>query len=602
MLEAEVKDWIRDRLFRETPSNVAVIAPDFRIIEANAAFASTFGDWKGKRCHEVYKGFGKPCPECRAVKTFSDGKVRTFQEIGVDRAGQQIRYMAHIFPIVNEKTGEIPYIIEMSADTTFITELQDRYHILFDRTPCYISIIDRDFRVTQANRKFCDTFGEPSGRYCYQSYKRREEKCENCPAELAFRTGHEHSASQTGVDKDGFKTHYIVTASPLSKALSGEVEYVIEIAVDVTRNHALEAQLKQTFDLQETVIRNSIDAMIAIDGEGKTTIFNPSAEKMFGYSAQSVIGVTGLFEKLGLRELSELRNSNLDSLMVMETSAAAETGEEIPVRLSGARLTSEDRFLGSAAFIQDLREIKRLEEEKITAERLAAVGQTVSGLAHGIKNIITGLEGGLYVMQTGLRKSEVEKVQKGLEMLDGNISRISRFVKEFLSFARGREPEVTMSSPNGIAAEVYDLYKEASVREGIELEFAPGSCVGDAPFDPEGIHTCLANLVSNAIDACQMSDKSSKKVSLSSAERDGAIIFEVTDNGIGMECEIKKKVFTSFFSTKGTHQGTGLGLLITRKIIQEHGGKVEIDSETGVGSTFRIILPRKSLPKPKPTG
>ena len=120
-------------------------------------------------------------------------------------------------------------------------------------------------------------------------------------------------------------------------------------------------------------------------------------------------------------------------------------------------------------------------------------------------------------------------------------------------------------------------------------------------MDPQGIHTCIANLVSNAIDACQMSDTNKPTITFSLVEKDAVICYEIKDNGCGMDYEVKKKIFTNFFTTKGSGQGTGLGLLTTRKIVQEHGGKISFESALGKGSVFRLEFPRKRLPVPEET-
>ena len=111
------------------------------------------------------------------------------------------------------------------------------------------------------------------------------------------------------------------------------------------------------------------------------------------------------------------------------------------------------------------------------------------------------------------------------------------------------------------------------------------------------MHTCLTNLVSNALDACETSDHASGHVTVSTYERMGVLVFEVTDDGVGMDYEVKTKVFTNFFSTKALRKGTGLGLLTTRKTVQEHGGRVSFESVEGAGSTFRLEFPRSRLPK-----
>jgi PAS domain S-box-containing protein len=257
---------------------------------------------------------------------------------------------------------------------------------------------------------------------------------------------------------------------------------------------------------------------------------------------------------------------------------------------------------GSIPFIiemsTDITELKNLQRQKIEAERLAAVGQTVAGLAHGIKNLIMGLEGGMYVVNSGLRNNNEKRVLQGWRMLEEDIGRISSFVKEFLEFAKGRKARVEMIQPNEVARKVVERYRERAARSGVELRLELGE-LGEAPMDEDGLHTCLTNLVLNAIDACVMSAKDARHVVLSSQEQDDVLTFEVSDDGCGMDYDIKQKVFTNFFSTKASGKGTGLGLLTTRKIVQEHGGKVSFESTEERGSVFRLEFPRENLPEPE---
>ena len=347
---------------------------------------------------------------------------------------------------------------------------------LFDRVPVAICVIDRDFRVVEANARFTELYGEWAGHRCYEVYKDRTEMCVTCGAAKTFDDGKTREREEEGVDRHGRPHHYLVDIVPVIRD-DGSIPYIIEMSTDIT-------------------------------------------------------------------------------------------------------------------------ELKQLQREKIEAERLAAVGQTVAGLAHGIKNLIMGLEGGMYVVNSGLRNDNEERVLQGWRMLEEDITRISAFVKEFLEFARGRQPRVQMIQPNEVAHVVVDRYKERAARSGVELRLELGE-LGEAPFDEDGLHTCLTNLVLNAIDACVMSTKDSRHVVLSTHEEDGVLTFEVTDDGCGMDYDIKQKVFTNFFSTKASGKGTGLGLLTTRKIVQEHGGRVWFESAEGEGSTFRLQFPRENLPQPQ---
>jgi signal transduction histidine kinase len=251
----------------------------------------------------------------------------------------------------------------------------------------------------------------------------------------------------------------------------------------------------------------------------------------------------------------------------------------------------------------DITLVKRLEQEKRESERLAAVGETVAGIAHGIKNVLMGLEGGLYAVNTGIERGDDARIARGWEMVQENVARISKFVKEFLDFARGREANVRLIDPNAPVRRVARLFEDTAAEVGIVLRVDMQAGLHDAPLDEDGIATGLANLVSNAIDACRVSGTEDPRVvTLSSRECDATLVYEVSDNGQGMDYEISKQVFTKFFTTKGADRGTGLGLLTTKKIIHQHGGRISFTSAEGRGSRFRIELPRADLPIPAPLG
>jgi len=270
-------------------------------------------------------------------------------------------------------------------------------------------------------------------------------------------------------------------------------------------------------------------------------------------------------------------------------------GMQNPVRLYGHQLMIDGRYIGVAITIQDLSEIKRLEDEKLESERLAAVGQTVAGLAHGVKNLNTALKGGMYMLGSGLEKGNLPRIQKGMRMLERNTQRLSVFVKAFLNYAKGREIRAQLNDPIEIAKEVVEMYAQKAIDLNLKLDLEVSNPISMAAIDYECIHECLTNLVSNAIDACCFKDNGGSRVILRAFEKNRIIYYEVIDDGCGIEKDIKKKIFNTFFTTKGL-SGTGLGLLMTRKMIQEHGGTIKLESIPDKGTTFRILLPRKRLP------
>jgi signal transduction histidine kinase len=248
--------------------------------------------------------------------------------------------------------------------------------------------------------------------------------------------------------------------------------------------------------------------------------------------------------------------------------------------------------------------LEKLVEEKtrklLEAERLAAVGQTVAGLAHAIKNITSGLTGGMYVLEKGIELDNKSYLSQGWQMIKGNMSKIKSITLDLLNYAKEREPEYQLLDPNLPVRQVLELMRSRAEESGVSLkeDLAP-----DLPrvfLDPEGIHRVLLNLVTNAIDACKDVSCANRKgeVLLRTLRPKGwAVEYQVIDNGCGMDEESRSNVFQRFFSTKGS-QGTGLGLMIARKIIDEHKGVIHLVSEKNQGTSFFIRLPGREPPSP----
>ncbi|TET88511.1 MAG: response regulator [Desulfobacteraceae bacterium] len=243
--------------------------------------------------------------------------------------------------------------------------------------------------------------------------------------------------------------------------------------------------------------------------------------------------------------------------------------------------------------------LELLVEEKtkklLETERLAAIGQTVGGLAHAIKNIAGGLTGGAFVLEKGIDLHNEKYLHEGWDMVKGNLARIKGMALGLLSYTKEREPDYQLRDPNSLAQEIADLMLPRAHENDVSLEVESDESLSLVWLDPEGIHRCLLNLVTNAIDACIEIDytKRQGKVLLRTLKTGGwAVEFQVVDNGCGMDEETRGKIFQRFFSTKGS-RGTGLGLMITKKIIDEHEGAIEFESEKGKGTRFVIRLPEK---------
>lgn len=373
------------------------------------------------------------------------------------------------------------------------------------------------------------------------------------------------------------------------RAYTEDLENMVKIATE-------EFERKSNF--QAKLIRSSNDGIVATDEFWKILIFNPEAEKIFGYQRFEVVrrqDARDLFPEQANAVLNRKLRSDCieDDQPWSEVWITAKSGEQIPVRFSGTILWEKKQMIGAVAFFQDLREIKRLEKELVDSERLAAIGQTVAGMAHCIKNILHGFKGGSYLMDIGIEKNNRDKLVKGWQMTQRNIKRTSDLVLDLLSYSKQREPEFENCFPNDIAAEVCDAMSPQANDYHIKIIRDFSDKFKEVFMDPRIIHRSLMNLVANAVDACIFDENLQKKhwvKVVTFLENSGYIRFMVEDNGSGMSKEVLEKLFSAFFSTKGA-KGTGLGLLVTSKLIEEHHGTIDVDSIEGQGTVFTMRLP-----------
>ncbi|MGD9818861.1 MAG: nitrogen regulation protein NR(II), partial [Desulfomonilaceae bacterium] len=406
-----------------------------------------------------------------------------------------------------------------------------------------------------------------------------------------------------GLTVSGEEANYVSYTTPIFDQ-NGKVIYAMVIAMDIGDKVKLQKELQVSKDFQTNLIENSIHGIIATDETWRIAIYNNAAQNLLQYKIDEAIGDTDLQKYFPQPFIEMILASQGDwaapetRLVTREVTLKSADGELIPVSFSGFMLFDNDKPSGAVGFIQDLRTFKRLEREKQASDRLAVVGQTVAGLAHGIKNIIQGLEGGLFVVESAMEDNDKKLLDRGWRMVQNNIVRISNLVKDLLNYSKERNPEYQPVDPNQLAEEVCNLFEIKAREKGITIVRDFDSRLGTVVqvfLDQRGIHTCLSNLVSNAIDACE-SDSSKEKHSIivkTSEDAEDGLILEVSDDGMGMTDETKRKLFSSFYSTKGS-RGTGLGLLVTSKIVSEHGGQMFFESELGKGSRFIIKLPSKS--------
>jgi signal transduction histidine kinase len=233
----------------------------------------------------------------------------------------------------------------------------------------------------------------------------------------------------------------------------------------------------------------------------------------------------------------------------------------------------------------------------VQAERLAAVGQTIAALSHHIKNILQGLRSGGDILKMGLSGKDEVLLQQGWKIIEKNQGKVYDLVMDMLSYSKEREPAVEPTDLGQVAADVVELLAPRAQERGVALELVPPEPLGRVPCDPEGIHRALLNIVGNALDAVEDVEAPRARVRLTRSDDGAWARLEVEDNGVGIPPDKVNEVFRPFVSTKGS-RGTGLGLAVSRKILREHGGDIEVRSAPGQGSTFTLLLPLGTPPAP----
>ncbi len=251
---------------------------------------------------------------------------------------------------------------------------------------------------------------------------------------------------------------------------------------------------------------------------------------------------------------------------------------------------TEDDLAFLASLANDLAisiENANLLQESIKNERLAAVGQTIAGLAHNIKNILQLARGGIELLDLAVSKRSMEDIETFWPIVKRGIERMQQLTQEMLDFSRQTKPELVETSVNEVVLDTVRSFEKDAVESGVEIELQLAKDLPLRRIDPNGLCKSLLNLLTNAVDAFE--GTGGKIVISTSCEKD-VVYLRVKDNGKGIPPDKLPRIFQPFFTTKGS-KGTGLGLAMTKKYIEDMGGTISVESIEGQGTTFTIALP-----------
>jgi len=406
------------------------------------------------------------------------------------------------------------------------------------------------------------------------------------------------------------KKEMIIPASEKNKK-EGELDVAVKIfgqvIAELKQKEKVLQELYQKTDRKakdlasynEYILKSMTSGMIITDEEGKITRMNHPAETILDKSENRVLGKhykTVLGEQSPLcsaiqTALREQKNSS-----VPEINLTKKSGESIPLGLSSSVVKDEQgRMLGVVVFLTDLAEIKKLEEEIAFKDKMAALGEMSSGLAHELRNSM-----GTILGFSKLLKKRKDDPTSQSQVVDGILNEamsMESMLQRFLAFAKPFQLKIEKINLEEIIQECHASVKETLKENKITFEFESEPDLPPLLGDRILLKQCFHNLIQNSIEA--MPDGGTlhirlRKEQLHSQER--SILVELSDTGCGIAKEVQDKIFNPFFTSR--ERGTGLGLSLVKKIVSLHNGKIELESELNKGTTFKIYLPLKLAPVP----
>ncbi len=477
---------------------------------------------------------------------------------------------------------------------------KDEYQNLFERVPCLITVQDKAFRLINYNREFKEKYNPSPGEHCYQAYKSRTTKCENCPVEKTFKDGKTHYSEEKGMNRDGTMGHWLVRTSPVKNA-SGKIIAAMEISLDITERKKLEQQAEQSEKKYHAIFNNIPNPVFVLDYESLTILdLNDKVTEVYGYTHTDILGKEFiiLFEKNRPKEIMEadLRNA----LPMNSVQHLRKDGKLIfvDIWISLSEYPGQKVLLATTS---DITERLETEAQLNQAAKLTTLGEMATGVAHELNQPLSVIKtASSFCLDKIARRQEItqEILQLLLTKIDTNVDRASKIISHMRDFARKSDIALEPVSIQEVLEKAYDIFSQQLKVRGIHVlwDVSP-----DLPFvlaDPGRLEQVFINLLINSRDAIETREKLAyeqkdliREITIAAHADTGNVIVEISDTGTGIPQDIAEKIFQPFFTTKEVGKGTGLGLSISYGIIRECSGNIKIKETSEKGTTFQITLP-----------
>lgn len=464
----------------------------------------------------------------------------------------------------------------------------------FNEMPCYVSIHDRDLKVVEVNQLFRQRLGDRVGGRSWEIFANGGQR--PCPAELTFETGMGQRLEKILHDGDQGDLPVIVHTAPIRNR-DGELELVMEIAVDVSEVNRLREELRTTQQRYEQLfdevpcyitVQNRDFKLMASNRRFKEDFDSQDGAHCFDVYKQRDTPCVNC----PVAKTFEDGKSHQTEMVVTSKS-----GEQVNVLIQTAPIRdARGNIVQVMEMSTNITQIRQLQDN------LTSLGFLISSISHGVKGLLTGLDGGMYLINSGLAKKDQEKIQEGWDVVELMVGRIRNMIGNILFYAKERALQWQAVDVNGFADDISQTVKFKMAQHDIVFEAHLQPSLGKFDIDAGVLRSALINILENAIEATLAdSTKKPRKIVFDVRAQGDDIVLDISDNGIGMDRETRNQMFTLFFSSKG-NQGTGLGLYIAHRVVGQHGGSLKVESALGLGTRFRVTLPKnrpQNIPHPR---
>jgi PAS domain S-box-containing protein len=374
---------------------------------------------------------------------------------------------------------------------------------------------------------------------------------------------------------------------------SGQIARIQGSLVDITERRQMERRLREEQEFVRRLVACFPDVIVVLDTDGRYTFVSPRIQEVLGYTPEEFVGGT-LEERPHPEDRDAVLKffkdlvSGITPVGTVEYRTRHQDGSWRTFRANASPLTdAEGKVIGVVASARDVTESKHLEQQLLQSEKLAAIGQMVSGVAHELNNPLTAIIG---VSDLLRERAPDDAFRRQTELVQKQARKAAGLVQGLLTFSRPSRPHSQQVRLESLINRAIDLQRPVLDKHHITVEFDAAQGLAAAEADSNQLVQVFVNILANAEQAIS-SAREQGRIQIRATSSDGKIEVLVDDNGPGIPADNRTKVFDPFFTTRRAGGGSGLGLTICLVILKEHGGSIEALSSPEGGARMRIVLP-----------